>query len=90
MDSSHAHLTDAGVAFTVFVDYLPRDCLISNEALNALSGLGKENADLMETYRTYEANINGIARRMVAAGVTGMPVRVEARNFQNAERQRVQ
>ena len=89
MNSSRPHVTDTGVAFTVIVDNIPRDCLISSDALQALRGGEKENLDLMETFQAYEANINGIARRMVAAGVQGMPVRLEARNFQNAERQRV-
>ncbi len=90
MNTSHPHLTDTGVAFTVYVDYVPRDCLISTEALNELSELGAGDPDLMETFRAYEANINGIARRLVAAGVQSKPVRLGKQNFQNAERRRVQ
>ena len=88
MNTSQPKLTNAGVAFTVYVDYVPHACLISAEALSELSELGSAKAGMMDTYRAYEANINGIARRLVAAGVQSTPVRVEKRNFQNAERRR--
>lgn len=90
MNSSQPHLTAKGVAFTVCVDYVSRDCLISTDALTELSELGSGHANLMETYLAYEANINGIARRLVAAGVQGKPVQLDTKNFQNAERRRVQ
>jgi hypothetical protein len=88
MISSQPHLVHDGVAFTVYVDYVKRDCLISSEALAQLSELGAGEADPMQTYCAYEANINGVARRLVAAGVAGTPVELGVRNFRDTERRR--
>lgn len=78
---SQPHATSEGVAFTVNVDYVPRECLITDEALKKLSVLGSaSNSDIdnMKIFHAYEAKINGIARRLVAAGVQGTPLRVNA------------
>ncbi len=76
-----AHLTDDGVAFTVTVDYQQRACLISRNVLSALSHSTDEKLDLLATYYAYHAKINGVARRLVAAGVQGLPVLLSAQNF---------
>jgi hypothetical protein len=88
MAISQPHLTESGdaVAFTVCVDYVKRDCLVSKEVLAALSHLELAQADLLNTYFAYEANINGVARRMVAARVQGTPMRLDVRNFRVAAR----
>jgi hypothetical protein len=75
------HLTKDGVAFTVTVDYQRRDCLISREILFDLSRSTDGNLDLLATFYAYHAKIDGIARRLVAAGVQGLPVLLSARNF---------
>lgn len=68
------HLTKDGVAFTVRVESVNRDCLISREALAKLSSLRNGISDPMETFRAFEATINGVARRMVTARVPGTPL----------------
>lgn len=71
------HLTDEGVCFAVTVDSLHRECLVSKEALQQLSMLGNRGAeepDAIETFRAFESKINGVARRLVAAGVQGTPL----------------
>ena len=75
-------LTDNGVAFTVLVDFVKRDCVISHDALSKLSRLKTGDADPMETFHAFEATINGVARRMVAANVPGTPLQVGPNSFQ--------
>jgi len=75
------HLTEDGVTFTVTVDYQRRACLISKQILFDLSRSTDKNLDLLATFYAYHAKIDGIARRMVAAGVQGLPVLLSARNF---------
>lgn len=81
MATSKPHLTENGVAFSVCVDYVNRDCLVPREVLSALSQRDLAHVDLLETYFAYEATINGVARRMVAARVQGVPMRLDVRNF---------
>ncbi len=76
-----AHLTDEGVAFTVTVDFQQRACLISRDVLSNLSHSTNDNLDLLATYYAYHGKINGVARRLVAAGVQGLPVMLSAQNF---------
>lgn len=90
MISSQPHLVSDGVAFTVYVDYIKHDCVISADALTRLSQLGTGDPDLIQTYCAYEANINGIARRLVSAGVPSTPLWLDVRNFHNAEHRRPQ
>jgi len=75
------HLTIDGVAFTVTVDCQRRACLISWEILFDLSRSTHKDLHLLATFYAYPAGIEGIARRLVAAGVKGHPVLVSARSF---------
>ena len=86
MASSKPHLTENGdgVAFSVCVDYVNRDCVVPKEVLAALSQRELDQTKLLDTYFAYEANINGVARRMVAARVQGAPMRLDVRNFKIA------
>lgn len=88
MNSSQPQMVSDGIAFTVYVDYVKRDCVISAEALTQLSELGAADSDLMQTYHAYESNINGIARRLIAAGVVQTPVRLGMAHFQDTQRRR--
>lgn len=88
MNSSQPHLVNDGVAFTVCVDYVERNCIISTDALTKLSQMGAGDADLMKTYCAYEANINGIARRLVGAGVPHSPLWLDAKNFHDSVHRR--
>lgn len=90
MTTSQPHLVNDGVAFTVDVDYVKHNCVISTDALTKLSEMGAGDADLLQTYSAYEANINGIARRLVAAGVPSSPLWLHARNFNDAVHRRPQ
>lgn len=90
MISSQPHLVSNGVAFTVYVDYIKHDCVISTDALTRLSELGPTDKDLMQTYCAYEANINGIARRLVSAGVPSTPLWLDVKNFPHIEHRRPQ
>lgn len=78
MNLSQPHLTHNGVAFTVAVDFIKHDCIISSDALTALD---PGETDLVHKFLAYEANINGIARRMIAAGVPGTPLQLGVQNF---------
>lgn len=88
---SQPHRTSEGVAFTVSVDYIHHNCLITDEALRKLSVLAstaESDIDSMKIFHAYEAKINGIARRLVAAGVKGTPIRVNADSMVNNTRPR--
>ena len=74
-------MTDSGVTFTVRVDSVNRDCVISTEALAKLSRLRPGVSDPMETFRAFEATINGVARRMVTARVPGSPLKLGPDSF---------
>jgi hypothetical protein len=77
-------LTDAGVIFTVRVDSLDRECLVSKDALEKLSTLKSETAvgnETMDIFHAFEATINGIARRLVAARVPGTPLVMTPNSF---------
>jgi len=67
-------IADSGSAFSVRVDSIRRDCVISTEALSKLSQLKPGAKTPMETFLAFEASINGVARRMVAARVPGTPM----------------
>lgn len=81
---SPPHVTDEGVTFTVTVDSLDRECLIEDEALQHLSLLRNSDtseADTMDVFHAFESKINGVARRLVAAGVQGTPLILTRNTF---------
>jgi hypothetical protein len=72
-------LTDEGVVFTVRVDSLNRECLITEEALHQLSpfkNIDSADTDTMDIFHAFEDSINGVARRLVAARVPGVPLKM--------------
>ena len=79
--TGQAQMTENGIAFTVRVDSVNRDCVISLDALSKLSQLRAGITDPMETYRAFEATINGVARRMVTANVPGTPLQLGPQSF---------
>jgi hypothetical protein len=79
--AAQPQLTEEGVTFTVRIDSVNRDCIISKEALLKLSQLRSGISDPMETFRAFEAKINGVARRMVAANVQGKPMQLGPNSF---------
>jgi len=77
-------MTREGVTFTVRVDALDRECLITEEALLELSRLKAVDApqtSMMEVFHAFESTINGVARRMVFARVPGSPLRLGGKTF---------
>ncbi|MDB5839652.1 MAG: hypothetical protein JWQ23_1604 [Herminiimonas sp.] len=80
--STEVTTTSAGIGFKVRVDCVTRECFISNEALVKLSD--SATATPMETFRALEGNINGVARRLVHAGVSGTPLLLGPNTFNSA------
>lgn len=81
MFPSQPHPVSNGIAFTVSVDYVKHDCVVSADALSRLAENAIADPNLMQTFLAHEANIQGIARRLVAAGVPGTPLRLDLKNF---------
>ncbi|MDF3036913.1 MAG: hypothetical protein K0S28_2187 [Paucimonas sp.] len=78
----HASLMDGGVTFTVVtVDFTKHDCIISKEALDALSKNQSGDFGPLEIFQANEARIRGVARRMIAARVKCNPLRIEPQSF---------
>lgn len=76
--------TAEGVVFTVRVDSLPRECLITDEALDKLSAhknMDFAGAGKMDIFHAFEDTINGVARRLVAARVPGTPLMMRSSTF---------
>lgn len=76
--------TSEGVVFTVCVDSLNRECLITDEALDRLSvhkNIDFADAGKMDVFHAFEDTINGVARRLVAARVPGTPLMMRSTTF---------
>jgi len=76
--------TSEGVVFTVRVDSLNRECLITDEALDKLSAhknMDFSGAGKMDVFHAFEDTINGVARRLVAARVPGTPLMMRSTTF---------
>jgi len=76
--------TSEGVVFTVRVDSLDRECLVTDEALNRLSihkNMDFSGAGKMDIFHAFEDTINGVARRLVAARVPGTPLMMRSATF---------
>lgn len=80
--ATEAKLTSAGVVFSVCVEFVTRECFISNEALMKLAAQMFAAIGPMQTFRQLEANITGVARRLVHAGVQGSPLQLTPNTFQ--------
>ncbi|MDB5771775.1 MAG: hypothetical protein JWM42_2149 [Burkholderia sp.] len=74
-------LCDDGVTFTVEVGFTDRECLVSKNALAHLRRMKGGQLEPMETYRAFEDQIHGVARRLVVAGVGGAPLVLGAAYF---------
>lgn len=76
-------LSEEGILFTVVVDSIKRECLITPQALHKLSSFkgDDEDVDMMEIFHSFESNISGVARRLVAAGVSGTPLVMRPETF---------
>ena len=76
-------LTKEGVVFFVVVDSVRHECLITPQALRKLCSVTSERSDpdMLEIFHAFEANIQGVARRLVAAGVPGSPLVMRPETF---------
>lgn len=71
-----------GVKFTVCVEFVDHDCLVTREALTKLANLPSSGeADPMAIFRAYEPQICGVARRLIAANVQGKPLLLGPHSF---------
>ena len=61
-------------------DAFDHPCLVSKEALFELSRQDP-NLDMLKAYKAYESKIQGIARRLVTAGVPGSPLVLQSKHF---------
>jgi hypothetical protein len=75
-------VTKSGIAFSVCVEFVHRECFITNEALVKLAAQMFEILGPVQTFRELEGNITGVARRLVHAGVQGTPLRLTPNTFQ--------
>jgi len=57
-------LTNAGILFTVMVEF----------QLSDLSHSKDPKLDLLGTYRAFQTKIEGVARRLIGAGIVGKPL----------------
>lgn len=77
-------LTNDGVAFTVTVESVKHQCLVTHDAiqmLSAMKSIDDHDANMIDLFHAYEATINGVARRLVAAGVPGRPLVMRSTTF---------
>ncbi|PUA19977.1 DUF1488 family protein [Glaciimonas sp. PCH181] len=74
-------LTRAGILFSVIVNYQHYQCLVPAATLAALSHSKDPKLDLLNTYRAFQTKIEGVARRVINAGVAGVPVVVSSGYF---------
>lgn len=82
VNSSEApRLMKGGVMFTVVVEFQSHDCLVPQQTLCDLCKSGGKKIDLLDAYGAYEARIKGVARRLIAAGITGSPILLETKYF---------
>lgn len=79
--TAEPRIAEDGVTFTVEVGFTDRECLISRNALAHLRRLQGGPMDFMATYRAYEDQIHSVARRLVVAGVGGIPLMLGASYF---------
>lgn len=82
--NTQPQLAQEGVAFTVNVDSLTHECIVTHDALHKLAELKSidhDDSNAMEIFHAHEAIINGVARRLVGAGVQGNPLVMRSATF---------
>lgn len=75
------HLTDEGVAFTVAVGFMKRECLIPRQTLSHICRARGGDMDCMNAFRAHEDTIIAVARRMVLAGNGSEPILLQRKFF---------
>ncbi|MFC5473858.1 DUF1488 family protein [Paraherbaspirillum soli] len=74
-------LTNAGVLFSVVVEYQQYQCLVPGATLADLSHSKDPKLDLLDTYHAFQTKIEGVARRLIGAGVAGKPLLIGSGYF---------
>jgi len=75
------HLTEEGIAFTVAVGFMKKECLIPKQTLSHICRTLGHDMDCMNAFHAYEDTITAVARRLVVAGVGKSPVVLERKFF---------
>jgi hypothetical protein len=75
------YLTNEGVAFTVAVGFVKRECLIPKQTLSYICRTWGNDMDSMNAFRAYEDTIFAVARRLAVAGAGKSPLILERRFF---------
>lgn len=75
-------LTKAGILFSVTVEFKQYQCLVPATTLSDLSHSKDPKLDLLDTYRAFQSKIEGVARRLISAGLEGKPLVVGSGYFQ--------
>lgn len=78
---SEPSINDTGVLFTVDVDFVEHECLVSKNALAYLQRTKGGQTAFLEIYLTHQNKIHSIARRLIAAGVSESPLVLGAAYF---------
>ena len=79
--TTQPHLTDEGVAFSVAVGFMKRECLIPKQTLSYICRTWCDDMDCMSVFQANEDAITAVARRMVIAGANSSPVVLERKYF---------
>lgn len=69
-------LTRDGVVFTISIDSIDHECVISRESLVNLSlfkNIDASDADTMDLYHAFEKTIHAMTRALVACDAAGRP-----------------
>jgi hypothetical protein len=75
-------LTNAGILFSVTVEFQQYQCLVPATTLSDLSHSKDPKLDLLDTYRAFQTKIEGVARRLIGAGIIGKPLVIGSGYFQ--------
>ncbi len=74
--------TNAGIVFSVVVEFQEYRCLVPRATLSYLSHSIDPKLDLLGTYRAFQTKIEGVARRLIGAGIVGKPLIISSDYFQ--------
>ncbi|GIZ50269.1 DUF1488 family protein [Noviherbaspirillum aridicola] len=82
--TTQPRLTQDGILFSVTVESVRRNCVVTRDALQTLSQLKSMDdagGGLLGIFHAYEAKISGVARRLVGARVAGNPLLMNKATF---------
>lgn len=80
--SAEPRLTNAGIRFSVVVEFQRYQCLVPPTTLLDLSHSKDPKLDLLDTYLAFQTKIEGVARRLIGAGIVGKPLIIGSKYFQ--------